>query len=121
MAIGASGQQVKGEKSKGDSVFSFKANLTEKWYDLPFIHYQGYRAVDENGQEYITTGDPENGLLRILLSENLKGPGEKEAIITVSYERTKWQTVGYILSALGVFVVIFSIIMDLVEGQENLV
>lgn len=67
------------------------------------------------------TGDPENGLLRILLSENLKGPGEKEAIITVSYERTKWQTVGYILSALGVFVVIFSIIMDLVEGQENLV
>ena len=121
VAIGASGQQVKGEKSKGDSVFSFKANLTEKWYDLPFIHYQGYRAVDENGQEYITTGDPENGLLRILLSENLKGPGEKEAIITVSYERTKWQTVGYILSALGVFVVIFSIIMDLVEGQENLV
>ena len=102
-AVGASGQQVKGCKTKGDSAFTFRADTEEEWYDVPFIHYQGYRAVDENGQEYITTGDPENGLLRILLPENDDAQRGK-VTITVKYHWTKWQLAGYILSFLGVSV-----------------
>lgn len=101
IAVGASGQQVKGCKTKGDSVFTFWADTEEEWYDVPFIHYQGYRAVDENGQEYVTTGDPENGLLRILLPENHDAKGEN-VTITVKYSWTKWQMAGYVLSLLGV-------------------
>lgn len=103
-AIGASGQRIQGEKTKGDSVFTFLADTNEEWYDVPFIHYQGYRAIDENGQEYITTGDPDNGLLRILLPAD-DDTNRKHITITVQYHWTKWQLTGYMLSLLGVFVV----------------
>lgn len=98
-AYSASGVRVQGEKLKGDSVFIFEADPNEEWYDVPFTHYEGYRAVDEEGNEYTTTGDYQNGLLRVMMPES--DITEKERTITVSYHWTRWQIIGYLMSAVG--------------------
>lgn len=100
-AIGASGRKVHGRKTRGDSVFTFEADANESWYDVPFIHYQGYRAVDEKGIEYVTTGDPENGLLRIEMPEKYMEESAGTVNITVYYHCTKWQVAGYMLSLMS--------------------
>lgn len=98
-AISASGEHIQGEKSRGGSEFTFCADSSEEWYDVPFIYYKGYRATDEKGNEYITTGDPQNGLLRVEMPQNEKG----RVRIVVSYQGTKIQKVGYLLTAVGLF------------------
>ncbi len=82
-------------------MFTFEADANESWYDVPFIHYQGYRAVDEKGIEYVTTGDPENGLLRIEMPEKYMEESAGTVNITVYYHCTKWQVAGYMLSLMS--------------------
>ncbi len=97
-ALSASGRYVQGEKSRGGSEFTFYVDPSEEWYDVPFIYYKGYRATDERGNEYITTGDPQNGLLRVEMAGTRSLERRK---ITVSYHGTKIQRFGYLLTMIG--------------------
>lgn len=82
-ALSASGRYVQGEKLRGGSEFTY---------------YKGYRATDERGNEYITTGDPQNGLLRVEMAGTRSLDRRK---ITVSYHGTKIQRFGYLLTMIG--------------------
>lgn len=105
-ACDSDGQIVKGIKSKGYSVFTFEADLSKSWYDVPFVHYKGYTAVDETGQEYLTSGS-EVETVRVFMPENTEGV----RTITVQYSLTKYCRTAYAANILsGVIYLLFGIV-----------
>lgn len=79
----------------------------EKIYiNIPLIYYKGYIAYIENEQEkeYLNASVGENGLISIEIN-NIK-----EGTVTVEYQMTKIQKVGYIITGLCILVIVIIII-----------
>lgn len=96
-AIAEDGSAVKGEKEDQNSRYSFQADLSHQYYDVPYIYYRGYIATDENGREYEVDKNPQNGLVRVLIPEQQTG----NEIITVQYHDTKYAKFAYGVSLIS--------------------
>ncbi|MCQ2548461.1 MAG: hypothetical protein MJ134_00315 [Lachnospiraceae bacterium] len=80
-----------GEKHNHFSTFSFLADFQKGYYDIPYVYYRGYTARDEGGNRYSIDLASGSGLVRVFMPDNKTGTAK----ITVTYEPTKWQLLGY--------------------------
>lgn len=100
IAIDNEGNQITGEKTKGYSRYFFVADLEKKYYNLPYIWYKGYCALDDNGNRYELSQNKETGMLQVYMPPNASGA----ARIEIYYEGTKYQRLAYLSTMIGIIV-----------------
>lgn len=109
---------VLGEKKEGCTKFVFEADMSKKYYDVPYVWYKGYRAVDRKGNMFEINKNRETGLVQVWLPEG--GTGKDE--ITVYYAGTKYQKLAYAGTIAGIFLgIVYVIINKKKEARVNAV
>lgn len=96
------GNRVIGEKKKGYTRFVFTADLEKEYYDLPYIWYKGYGAVDAYGNEFEFSKNRETGMLQIHMPDDAEGTTQ----IEVYYKGTKYQKLAYFANCIGIVLLI---------------
>ena len=114
-AVDNMGEAVLGSKQKGCTQFVFEANLNSKYYDIPYVWYKGYRAVDSEGNEFEINKNKETGLVQVWLPEG--GSGMEE--ITVYYAGTKYQKLAYMGTIIGIVLCTVYIMMSKKSEELN--
>ena len=92
------GNVITGEKSNGHNTFTFVADMSKEYYDVPCLWYKGFAAEDSQGEHCKIGKDPIRGMLRVYVPEQKEG----EALVTVYYKGTTAQKVAYIGNMVGV-------------------
>jgi hypothetical protein len=95
IAVAADGNILRGSKTNRNRYFTFEADAAQEYYDVPFIYYRGYTAVDEHGNRYKVDKNPENSLVRVYMS------GSGTHTITVTYRQTRYAKMAYGISVVG--------------------
>lgn len=93
-AIAGDGERVTGVKENYSREFTFTASPGKQYYDVPYIYYRGYSAVDENGNQYEVDKNSDTGMTRVFIPDDLN----ETVRITVTYTGTRYQTVSYLVS-----------------------
>ena len=107
-----------GEKINGCNQFIFEADMSRPFYDIPYVWYKGFEAIDSQGNPLRIDKNYETGMIRIYIDENRN----ENELITVYYKGTKYQKLAYAGSLLGICTVIIYIIVckkDLVSYKRN--
>ena len=107
MAIDNENNHILGKKERGFSEFTFTADLSKEYYDIPYIYYKGYRAYTIDGERLDTDQNYLTGMVRLYMPKNSTG----NKVITVKYVTTKYQRLGYIATFIGVSVLALYIFM----------
>ncbi|WMC91670.1 hypothetical protein [Kineothrix sp. MB12-C1] len=100
------GTIVNGKKVSGK--FTFKADLSKEYYDIPFIWYRGYKAVSNKGDVFEIDKNPETSMVRVYVEES-NYSGEEE--VTVWYNGTKIQKLAYVSNIMAIFGLISVILL----------
>lgn len=122
-AVDDVGEAVWGSKEKGCTRFVFEADMSRKYYDIPYVWYKGYRAVDSEGNEFEINKNRETGLVQVWLPKG--GSGMKD--ITVYYAGTKYQILAYVGTIVGILMCVGYVMInsrkeklgDTVSFREN--
>lgn len=101
---------IRGEKTNHCSEYTFITdNSCHYYYDVPYVYYRGYSAVDEMGRRY-NVDKSDEGLVRISnISEGELIEGKHT--ITVRYTGTKYQQVAYSISVVGISLCILAVLI----------
>ena len=101
------GNKITGEKKKEYTRYVFTADLSKEYYDIPYIWYKGYGAVDADGNSYEISQNRTTGMVQVLM------PEEKDGIATIEvyYKGTKYQKLAYFSSCVGVVSLIVYLII----------
>lgn len=95
----AQGNAIIGEKIYGEYYYISDGS---EYYIIPYIWYLGYEAQDESlGINYQVEKNMEDGMVRVLTH------GESGTKIRVWYRGTKLQVISYVISLIGVLMVLF--------------
>lgn len=94
IAIDNEGNEIEGKKEKGYSFFTIEVDKSKEYYDLPYVYYKGYQAVDANDVKYKIGQNFDTGMLRVYMPKNESGMEE----IVVSYVGTKYQKLAYVVN-----------------------
>ncbi len=89
--------------------------MNSKYYDIPYVWYKGYRAVDSEGNEFEINKNKETGLVQVWLPEG--GSGMEE--ITVYYAGTKYQKLAYMGTIIGIVLCTVYIMMSKKSEELN--
>lgn len=103
VAIDNEGNRITGKKLNYCTDFVFTADLSKEYYDIPYVWYKGFKAVDSTGEIYEITQNADNGLVQVIMPQNMKGSIE----VTVSYSGTKYQKLAYAGSMIGCLMLLF--------------
>ena len=98
LAFDNEGEEVIGEKKKEYTRYVFTADLSKEYYDIPYIWYKGYGAVDTAGNSYEISQNRTTGMVQVLMPEEKEGT----VAIEVFYKGTKYQKLAYFSSCVGV-------------------
>ena len=106
-AIDDMGNSVAGQKINGYTKYIFEADLSRKYYIVPYIWYKGFAAYDSAGNSFDIEKNLDTGLVEVHMPED--GQGIEK--ITVSYVGTKYQKLAYCGSILGILMLLTYIIV----------
>lgn len=96
-----SGNQILGSKTNGYTRYSFLTDSDSEYYVVPYIYYDGYKAITSEGTR-LSVYPSENGLLKVYFPDNVNDTTE----VSVFYQGTKWQTIAYIISVLSTIIAV---------------
>lgn len=114
LAFDNEGNKVFGEKKKGYTRFVFEADLEKEYYDLPYIWYKGYGAVDVQGNKFEFSQNPETGMVQIHMPKDAEGMTQ----IEVYYKGTKYQKLAYVTSIIGIILLIVYLVV--LKGNKEI-
>lgn len=97
LAYDNEGNRTIGEKLNGCNIYTFVAEMSKEYYDVPCLWYKGFVAENSEGERLITDKETGMGLLRVYTSDKQEG----EELITVYYEGTLIQKIAYIANIFG--------------------
>lgn len=101
------GHSITGQKINGYTKYIFEADLSRKYYIVPYIWYKGFAAYDSEGNSFDIEKNLDTGLVEVHMPED--GQGIEK--ITVSYVGTKYQKLAYCGSILGILMLLTYIIV----------
>ena len=93
----------------GKSTFKISIITTSK-IELPYIYYPSYKITDENNKNIDFT-ESENGFIQIKLN--------KSTNITIEPKITKIEELSYIISIVGIIILIINIIISKREERKQ--
>lgn len=108
IATDNTGNTLQGEKSKGYTTYTITIDTSNKYYDLPFVYYKGYKVVSEHRIVYDVELNYDTGMLRLVIPENLSGLDT----ITVKYDSTKYAKIAYVISIFSSMFAIFLLFFE---------
>ncbi len=80
--------------TKSEQFFTFQPDETMEYYDVPFVWYKGYIALDESNVLLPIGKNPQTGMVRVYTANR-----ENNSPISVWYQGTHLQNISYIISA----------------------
>lgn len=99
------------EKNQETGKSTFKISIiTTSEIELPYIYYPSYKITDENNKDIDFT-ESENGFIQIKLN--------KSTNITVEPKMTKIEELSYIISIVGIIILIINIIISKREERKQ--
>ena len=99
------------EKNQDTGRSTFKISIiTTSEIELPYIYYPSYRITDENNKNIDFT-ESNNGFIQIKLN--------KSTNITVEPRMTKIEEISYIISIIGIIILIINIIISNKKERER--
>lgn len=105
------GREIYGEKSWGDSVYTFTVQEGTEYCDIPYVYYRGFVAEDTTGKQYKINDNPDTGLARVFL-ESI----DEETIITVTFEGDFYQKCSYLCTIISLA---FSMALFYIGRRKN--
>lgn len=111
LAVDNNGREIYGEKSRGDSVYTFTVQEGTEYCDIPYVYYRGFVAEDKTGKQYKINDNPDTGLARVFL-ESI----DKETIITVTFEGDFYQKCSYLCTIISLA---FSMALFYIGRRKN--
>lgn len=96
------GNAVVGQKTNGYTKYTFLADPNSDYYEIPYIYYDGYKAVTAEGTR-LSIYPSDNGLLKVFLPDNMNDTVE----VSVFYQGTKWQKMAYIITVLSILTAMY--------------
>lgn len=106
IAIDNEGNQVVGEKEQGYSRYVFIADLEKEYYNIPYIWYKGYIALDDQGNKFEISQNEDTGMVQVHIPEEAEGTAQ----IEVYYGGTKYQKLAYLANVIGIILFLFYIV-----------
>lgn len=107
------GMVVNGKRENGR--FSFEADLSKEYYDVPFIWYRGYKAVASDGTVLKMDKNPETSLVRVYMGES--GFFDTKEV-SIWYDGTKIQNLAYFANIMSILCLIGAVLLWNCKGKK---
>ncbi|MCR4656416.1 MAG: hypothetical protein K5770_09345 [Lachnospiraceae bacterium] len=96
------GEEVRFDRKKNE--IEFDLDNACQYVDVPFIYYEGYEAVKDDGTVLMTDGRGNNGFVRVYCA------GTGSGSVTVRYAGTGLQMLSYAVSGISAVVVLLCVL-----------